>query len=224
MYGSYSTTPAHTPTSPWVKDTQYLRLNCAHGLATVRNPPLTPFDSISSSLDNLTNSSSTELYNNWGTPSSKERCYSSDTSLRNFSRPDKKSSKLEPKFNTHSRSRCWPPAPSPPPAKPWTPPSHASNRLEPIASSTHFYFAKLFGMLATTKQWSTHEIISTVSCKLEDDHHHQIRPARILHLPISPTSWHDSTTRPCAMCMKNRSSKMEETTMGTTSEVTVFTP
>ena len=216
--------PARVPISPWVKDTPYSRLNYAHGLAMVRNHPSILSNNTSSSLDNLTNSSSTEPYNNWETPLLKVKCYSSDTSLKNFRRPDKKLSKPAPPSDTRRESRCWPPVPSPLPAKPWMLLSSALNKPEPTTPFTRFYFAKLFGMSVTTKQWSTRETASTASCKREDDHHRQIHPVQILRLPTSPTSWHSSTTRPCAMCITSHSSRMAETMTDITSEVTVFTP
>ena len=139
-----------------------------------RNPPSTPFGSASSSSDNPTNSLSTELYNSWGTPLLKVRCYSFDISPKNFKRLDKKLSTLTPKSDTRSRSKCWPPAPLPPPAKLWTPPSNASSRPEPTVPSTHFYFARLFGMSAMTKRWSTRGTTSIANYKQEDDHHCRI--------------------------------------------------
>ena len=98
--GSYLMTPARARTSPWVKDTQYSQSNYAHDLATALSPPLTPFNNVSSSSDNHTSSSSTRPYNNWETLSLKERCCSFDTSLKSSKKPDKKSSKPAPKFDT----------------------------------------------------------------------------------------------------------------------------
>ena len=224
MCGSYSMTLAHALISPWVKGTQCSQLNCAHDLATVRSPPSTPFISVSLSLDNPTNSSSTEPYNSWEIPSSRVRYYSSDISPKNFKKLVKKSSKLVPRSDTRNKSRCWPLAPSPPLDKLWTRPSNASNRPEPTTPSTHYYFAKRFGMSVTTKQWSTRETTSIASYKREDDRHRPTYRVRILHLPISLTSWHGSTTHRCGTCMTSPSSKTEETTMGVMSEVAVFTP
>ena len=221
--GSYSTTPARAPTSLWVKDTPYSRLNCAHGLARVRNRPSTPFDSAFSRVGSPINLLSIALYDNWETPSSKERYYSSDTSPKNYRRLDKKSSTCAPKFDTRNRSRCWLPAPLPLPAKLWTLRSNASNKPEPIAPSTRFYFAKPFGMSVTMKRWSTCETTSTANCRQEDNCRPRVHPSRVLHLPISLPSWHGSTTHPCVTCTTSRSSKTEGMTMITMSEVAVFT-
>ena len=224
MCDSYSTTPALEPISPWAKATQYSQSNYGHDPATVRSPLFTPFDSASSSVDNHTNPSSIERYSNWGIPSLKEKCYSSDTSLRNSSRPDKKSLTRVMKFDTHSRSKCWPAAPSLPLDRPWTPPSSVSNKREPTALSTHFYFAKPFGMSATMQQWSIRETASTVNCRQEGDHLHRPRPAQVLHLPLSSTFWHGSTMHRCVTHMRSHSSKTAATMTATTSEVAVFTP
>ena len=186
--------------------------------------PFIPFASVFSSTGNRTNLSSIEPYNNWEIPSSKERCYSSDTLLGNSRKPDKKSSTLAPKSDTPSRSRCWPVVPSLPHDKLWTLPSIASSKPEPTAPSIHFYFAKPFSMSATTMQWSTRETTSIASCKQGDDHLRPTRPTRILHPPTWPTSWQGSTAHLCMTCTTNHSSKTEETTTGTTSEVAVFTP
>ena len=102
-------------------------------------------------------------------------------------------------------------------------PPTALNKLERTALSIRFYFAKPFGTLVTTRQWSTCETIFTANYKREDDRLRRTRLARILRLPTSPTSWNASTIRLCAMCTRNRSSKMEETMTDTTSEVAVFT-
>ena len=224
MYGSYSTTLAPEPILPWVKDTWCSRLSYVHDLAMVRSLLFIPFDSASSSTGNLINPSSTAPCSTWETPSLRERCCSFDTSPRNSSEPDRKSLMPVPKSDTRSRSRYWPAAPSPPHDRPWTLPSSVSNRPEPTTPSTRVYFAKPFGMSATMRQWSTRETDSTANYKREDDHPHQIRSPRILHLPTSPLFWHDSTTHLCTTCSRNRSSKTVETTMDTTSEVTVFIP
>ena len=190
----------------------------------VRSPLFTPSASAFSSTDNHINPSLTEPYNNWGTPSSKEKCYSSDTSLRNSRRLYRKSSTLAPKSDMPNRSKCWPLAPSPPLDKPWTLPPNISSKLELTAPSICFYFAKPFGMSATTMQWSTRGTTSIASCKRGDNHLHRTHPARILRLPTWPTFWQGSTTRPCATCMTNHSFKTEEMTTGTTSKVAVFIP
>ena len=196
MYSSYSMTPAPGPISLWVKGTQFSQLNCAHNLETVCSPPFTPFANASSNSGNPTNPSLTEQCNNWGTPSLKERYYNFGTSPKNSKRLDRKSLMPTPRSDMPSKLRCWPPAPSPPPDRPWTLPSSVSNRPELIAPSTHFYFAKPFGMSATTKQWSIFGITFTASCKWEDDHHRQIHRVWVLHLLISPTSWHGLTIHP----------------------------
>ena len=225
--GSVSQHPSTTPIIIRARpntDTPYSQSSCAHGLVTERSPPSVPFNSGSSSSDNRTKPLSTEQYNSWETPSSRERCYSSDTLPKNSRRHDKKLSKHAPKFNTHNKSRCWQLAPSPLPVKPRTPQSNALNKPGPTASSTRFYFAKPFGMLATTRTWSTYETTSTVSYRREDDRHHQPHRARVLHLPTSLTSWHGSTTHLCATCTQNPSFKMVEMMTSTVSEVAVFTP
>ena len=126
--------------------------------------------------------------------------------------------------DTRSKSNYWLLAPSPPLGKPWTSPPIVSNRLEPIGSSIPFYFAKPFGMLATTKLWSMSGTTSIASCKRGEDHRHRVPLVRRLHLPISPTFWNASTTHPCERCTTNRFSRMEETMTGITSEVAVFMP
>ena len=224
MCASYSTTPVPEPTSPWAKATRYSRSNYGHDPVTVRSPLSTPFDSASSSMDNHINPSSIAHCNSWGIPSSKEKCYSSDTSRRNSSRPDKKSSMHKPKFNTRSRLRCWPVVPSPPLDRPWMPPLSTSNKREPIASFTHFYFTKPFGMSVTTRQWSTHETTSIANYKRQDSRLPRPRLVQVLWLLLSPTSWHGSTTHLCVMRTRSHSSKMEATMTDTTSEVAVFTP
>ena len=224
MCDSYLTTRAHAPTLPWGRDTRYSQLNYARDLVTVRSPPSIPFDNASLSTDNLTNSSSTTPSINWATLSSKERYYNSGTSLKSYKRFDKKSSTLAPKYDMRNKSKCWPPVRLPPLVKPWTPRSNVLNKREPIGPSTRSYSAKPFGMLGTTRQWSTCTTTSIVSYKREEDRLHRPRPVRALLPGTSPTFWHDSMTYPCAMCTKNRSFKMEETTTVTASEVAVFTP
>ena len=216
--------PAPEPISPWAKVTRYSRSNYERDPVMVRSPPFIPFDSASSSVDNRISPSSIERCSNWGIPSSKEKRCNSDTSLRSSSRPGKKSLTHTQKFDKRSKLNCWPVAPSPLLGKLWMPPSNASNKREPIAPSTRFYFAKPFGMSATTKHWSIRETTSTVNCRLEDDHLRRPRPARVLRLLPSSTFWHSSTTHLCATCMKSHSSRTEATTTDTMSEVAVFTP
>ena len=224
MYGSYSTMLVPEPILPWEEDIRCSQSSYAPGPMTVRSPPFTPFASVFSSTDNHTNPSSIRPCNNWGTHSLKERCYSSDTSLRSFRRLDRKSSTHAMKSNTPSKLKCWPAAPSPPPDKPWTPLSNISSKPELTTLSTRFYFAKPFGMSEMTRQWSTRETTFIANYKQEDDRRHQTRPARVLRLPTWPVSWKGSTTHLCVTCTTNHLSKMEETTMGTVSEVAVFTP
>ena len=186
-YDSYSMMPAPEPISLWVKDIRCSQLSCTHDLAMVHSPLFTPFDNAFSSMGNRINPLSTKLYTNWGTRSSKAKCYSSATSLRNSSKPDKKSLMPAPKSDMRSRSRYWPAPPLPLPDRLWTPPPNVSSRPEPTAPSIHFYFTRPFGMSATTRQWSTRENIFTASYKWEDDCHHRVLPTRILRPPTSPT-------------------------------------
>ena len=190
----------------------------------VRKPPLTPSGNVYSRPDTPTNPSSIEPCNNWETPSSKAKYPSSDTSPENYKKRDRRSSTPAPPSDTRSKSKCWPPAPSPPLDRPSMPPSIVSNEPGLTEPSTLFYFDKPFGMLVMTKQWSTQETSSTVNYRQEDDQHRQAQPVRILCLPTSTTYWHASTMHPCVTCTTNRSFRTEETTTGTASEVAVFTP
>ena len=217
-------TPALGPTSRWVKDIRYSRSNYERDLMMVRSPLSTPFGSAFLSPDNPINPSWTEPYNNWETHSSRARSYSSDTSLRNSLKPDKKSSMPAVKSTTHNKSKCWPAAPSPPLDKQWTPPSIDSSRPGPTTPSTLFYFIKPFGMLATTRQWSIHGTTSIANYRREDDRRHRVLQTDLL-LPLTlPTFWHSSTTHLCGMCMTNPSPRMEGMMTATTSEVAVFMP
>ena len=193
-------------------------------LAMVHRPLSTPFDSEYLKRDTLTNPSSTTPYSSWEIPSSKARYPSSALSPRTCKKFDKRSSTPKVQSGTPNKSRCWPLARSPPPDKPWTRPSIASSRLELTAPSTLFYFDKPFGMWATTKLWSTSGTTSTANYKRADDRLHRRYPVRILRLPTSPGYWRDSATHRCVTCTRSPSSKTEETTTGTTSEVAVFTP
>ena len=187
-------------------------------------PRSTRFANGSSRLDNLTRPSSIAPWNSLATLSSEER-YNNSASLRKTSKThDRRSSTLALASDTRNKSKYWPSVPSQPPDKLWTHQPTDSNKLGPTASFTPFYFAKPFGTLTTTKQWSTSENTSIANYKREDDHRHQTRPARVLHPPTSPTFWNASTIHPCVMCTANRSSRTEETMTSTTSEVAVFTP
>ena len=223
-YGSYSMTPAHTPTSLWARDIRYSQFNYKHDPVVVCSLPSTPFDNTFLSLGNPTNLSLIERYNNWETPSLKEKCCSSDNLLKNCRKPAKKWSMPMPQSDMCSKSKYWPPVLLPPPAKQWTPLPSASDKRGLTEPSTHFCFARPFGMLETTKQWSTQETTSTASYRQEDDRRRRPHPVRVLHLPTSLDSWRDSTTRLCGMCTTSPSSRTEGTTTGTTSEVAVFMP
>jgi hypothetical protein len=143
---------------------------------------------------------------------------------RTFKMPVRKSSTLALASDTRNKSKYSPRVPSPLPDKRWMHLPIVLSKPERTAPSIHFYFAKPFGMWATTRQWATCETTFTANCKRGDDRLRQTRPARVLHLPTSPPSWNASTIRPCVTCIANHSFKTEETTTTTTSEVAVFTP